>query len=50
MTASSKPGAFTYALQRLKEKSHYQWILLDLPHGAAADAPAYRPAIIFCPL
>lgn len=26
---------FTTALQSLKEKSHYQWILLDLPHGAA---------------
>ena len=25
---------FTLALQSLKEKGHYQWILLDLPHGA----------------
>ena len=27
---------FTVALQELKEKGHYKWILLDLPHGAAA--------------
>lgn len=25
---------FTLALQSLKEKGHYQWILVDLPHGA----------------
>lgn len=25
---------FTLALQSLKEKGHYRWILLDLPHGA----------------
>ncbi len=25
---------FTLALQTLKEKGHYKWILLDLPHGA----------------
>ncbi|MFH2815221.1 cellulose biosynthesis protein BcsQ [Enterobacter ludwigii] len=25
---------FTVALQELKEKGHYKWILLDLPHGA----------------
>ncbi|WP_256937451.1 cellulose biosynthesis protein BcsQ, partial [Enterobacter chuandaensis] len=25
---------FTLALQSLKEKGDYQWILLDLPHGA----------------
>ncbi|MGY5369740.1 cellulose biosynthesis protein BcsQ [Enterobacter oligotrophicus] len=24
---------FAHALQQLKEKGHYQWILLDLPHG-----------------
>lgn len=27
---------FTTALQSLKESGHYQWILLDLPHGAAS--------------
>lgn len=27
---------FTTALQSLKEKGHYRWILLDLPHGAAS--------------
>lgn len=26
-------GQFAAALQLLKEKGHYQWILLDLPHG-----------------
>ena len=25
---------FTLALQSLREKGHYKWILLDLPHGA----------------
>ncbi|WP_253381209.1 cellulose biosynthesis protein BcsQ [unidentified bacterial endosymbiont] len=27
---------FTTALQQLKAQSHYRWILLDLPHGAAS--------------
>ncbi|MEZ6877056.1 cellulose biosynthesis protein BcsQ [Enterobacter sp. KBR-315C3_2022] len=27
---------FVPALQSLKEQGHYQWILLDLPHGAAS--------------
>lgn len=27
---------FITALQSLKESGHYQWILLDLPHGAAS--------------
>ena len=37
--------AFIHALQRLKEKGHYQWILLDLPHGYA---PLTRQLIAQC--
>ena len=33
---------FTLALQTLKEKGHYKWILLDLPHGAGT-LTANRP-------
>ncbi|MDR2263125.1 MAG: cellulose biosynthesis protein BcsQ [Enterobacter asburiae] len=36
---------FTYALERLKEQSHYQWILLDLPHGYT---PLTRQLISHC--
>lgn len=36
---------FIHALQRLKEKGHYQWILLDLPHGYA---PLTRQLIAQC--
>lgn len=38
-------GQFTTALQALKEKSHYQWILLDLPHG---HSPLTRKLVALC--
>lgn len=38
-------GQFTHALHLLKEKSHYQWILLDLPHG---HDPLTRQLVELC--
>ena len=40
---------FTTALQSLKESGHYQWILLDLPHGAASLTSASTGNACQCP-
>ncbi|KKY81298.1 MULTISPECIES: cellulose biosynthesis protein BcsQ [Leclercia] len=38
-------GQFTTALQTLKARSHYQWILIDLPHG---HSPLTRALVELC--
>ncbi len=44
-TSQHRLASFITALQRLKAQGHYQWILLDLPHGYA---PLTRQLIEQC--